>query len=366
MPVPVIRDGLSDGNCSMRGFSDRLLRTGLDALYYSGVYHLLAPATAGRGAIFALHRVLPPPAEGAFAPNHALEITPDFLDMVLQELRRREVDIVDLDEAVTRLTDGSDRHFAVFTFDDGYGDSLRATLPIFERYRAPFTVYVATGLIDGTADIWWLMLEAAIARRERIQTTIADTAFDLHARTPEEKQAAWDALYWPLRDLSVAARRSAVAALAGDAIDEKQLCASVAATWDELRHAARHELITIGAHTLHHPPLSQLPAAEAAFEMTESRQRLERELGTAVRHFAYPFGDRGSAGEREFALARGAGFATAVTTRRGPLHAGHAQHLHALPRVSLNGNYQAKRYFDLFLSGAPFLLWNGARKLDVA
>jgi hypothetical protein len=34
--------------------------------------------------------------------------------------------------------------------------------------------------------------------------------------------------------------------------------------------------------------------------------------------------------------------------------------------VSLNGNYQARRYFDLFLSGAPFLLWKGARKRDVA
>jgi peptidoglycan/xylan/chitin deacetylase (PgdA/CDA1 family) len=100
--------------------------------------------------------------------------------------------------------------------------------------------------------------------------------------------------------------------------------------------------------------------------MEESRRRLERELGTEVRHFAYPFGDRASAGKREFLLARKAGFATAVTTRRGPLHGEHAQHLHALPRVSLNGNYQAKRYLDLFLSGAPFLLWNGARKLDVA
>jgi peptidoglycan/xylan/chitin deacetylase (PgdA/CDA1 family) len=350
----------------MRGFSDRLIRTGLDALYYSGLYHLLEPATAGRGAIFALHRVLPAPAHDGFAPNHALQVTPEFLDMALKELRRREVDIVDLDEAVARLTGGSDRHFAVFTFDDGYADSLRATLPIFERYRAPFTVYVTTGLIDGTADIWWLMLEAAIARSERVQTTINGVAFNLPCDSEEEKQAAWDALYWPLRDLSVPARRTAVRDLAGAEINETALCLSAAATWDELRHAARHELVTIGAHTLTHPPLSQLPAADAAHEMEEGKRRLERELGTQVRHFAYPFGDRASAGQREFLLARKAGFATAVTTRRGPLHAEHAGHLHALPRVSLNGNYQAKRYFDLFLSGAPFLLWNGARKLDVA
>ena len=100
--------------------------------------------------------------------------------------------------------------------------------------------------------------------------------------------------------------------------------------------------------------------------IVQRRRRIEAEIGQPVRHFAYPFGDRGSAGERDFRLAREAGFDTAVTTRRGPLFPGHANHLHALPRVSLNGHFQAMRYVDLFLSGAPFLLWNKGRQLDVA
>jgi peptidoglycan/xylan/chitin deacetylase (PgdA/CDA1 family) len=350
----------------MRRLNDNLIRAGLDGLYYSGVYRLLEPSTAGRGAIFALHRVLPAPGKDSFAPNHALQVTPEFLDIVLKELRRRDVDVVDLDEAVSRLNADDCRRFAVFTFDDGYADSLRATLPIFERYRAPFTVYVTTGLIDGTADVWWLMLEAAIRQRDTLCATVNGEVYNLPAHTAEEKQRAWDTLYWPLRDLPASDRREAIVALAGTAIDDAQLCRSVAANWDELRAAARHELITIGAHTLRHPVLSALSPEDAQFEIQEGRSRLERELGSQVRHFAYPFGDHGSAGQREFVYAREAGFASAVTTRRGPLHAEHASHVHALPRVSLNGNYQAKRYFELFLSGAPFLLWNRARKLDVA
>src|SRR6185436_15569041 len=105
---------------------------------------------------------------------------------------------------------------------------------------------------------------------------------------------------------------------------------------------------------------------EARHEIVESRRRIEADIGRTVHHFAYPFGDHGSAGLRDFALAREAGFVTAVTTRRGPLFAGHVQHLHALPRVSLNGNYQAVRYVDLFLSGAPFALWNKGKLIDVA
>ena len=349
----------------MRKFHDNLIRAGLDALYYSGVHHLMAPATAGRGLVFALHRVRPDPGE-SFAPNHALEVTPEFLRAVLEELRERRIEIVDLDEAVLRLNSDAPERFAVFTFDDGYADSIEV-LPLFEAFDAPFTVFVTTGLVDGTADIWWLALEDALARNRRVRADIAGESFDLPTATKAEKDAAWSLLYWPLRDLGVDERRAAIAKLLGtEASGSEEICRHVAASWDALRKAAQHRLITLGAHTVHHFPLSRLSEDAARFEMAESRRRLAEEIRREVRHFAYPFGDHASASTREFALAKELGFATAVTTRRGPLHAAHAGHLHALPRVSLNGNYQMMRYVGLFLSGAPFLLWNGGRKLDVA
>jgi peptidoglycan/xylan/chitin deacetylase (PgdA/CDA1 family) len=81
---------------------------------------------------------------------------------------------------------------------------------------------------------------------------------------------------------------------------------------------------------------------------------------------AYPLGDAGSAGPREFALAAELGFKTAVTTRSGVLFSEHREHLTALPRVSLNGHFQAIRYVDVLLSGAPFALMNGFRRVDAA
>jgi peptidoglycan/xylan/chitin deacetylase (PgdA/CDA1 family) len=351
----------------MRGVNEELIRRSLDLLYFSGVYHLMAPLTAGLGVVFMLHRVRAAPDDGAFAPNGALEVTPDFLDGALARLKGLGIDIVDLNEAARRIAARDGRRFAVFTFDDGYADNLDVALPIFEAHDAPFTIYVTTGLIDGTADIWWLLLEEAIARLSRVRITAGAKTLDLAARNAAEKQAAWDAVYWRLRDLSIVDRRAAVAALAAQAgLDEKAMAQSVAATWPQLQKASAHPLVTLGAHTLTHPPLSALPDAAARAEIAESKNRIEAETGRAVQHFAYPFGDRGSAGPRDFALAREIGFATAVTTRRGPLFAEHAEHLHALPRVSLNGNFQAMRYVDLFLSGAPFALFNRARKLDVA
>ena len=61
-----------------------------------------------------------------------------------------------------------------------------------------------------------------------------------------------------------------------------------------------------------------------------------------------------------------AGFKTAVTTRPGMIFPESADHLTALPRVSLNGNYQDARILPVLTSGAATAMWNGFRRVDAA
>ena len=88
-------------------------------------------------------------------------------------------------------------------------------------------------------------------------------------------------------------------------------------SWDELKPFADDPLITIGAHTITHCNLAKQTEAIAAQEMAISRARIESVLQRPAVHLAYPYGDKVAAGAREFALARAAGFKTAVTTRPG-------------------------------------------------
>jgi peptidoglycan/xylan/chitin deacetylase (PgdA/CDA1 family) len=90
------------------------------------------------------------------------------------------------------------------------------------------------------------------------------------------------------------------------------------ATWEECA-ALRVAGMEVGAHTLTHPFLSTLPAAEQVAEIDGSFELIARRLGQRPRGLAYPGGDHDAA---SVAAARAAGAAWAVTTRAGENRAG--------------------------------------------
>ena len=65
-----------------------MMKTAMSGLYHSGAHRLLAPYTQGSGVIFTLHHVRPAPDRPSdFAPNSFLEVTPDFLDGLLDQVQ---------------------------------------------------------------------------------------------------------------------------------------------------------------------------------------------------------------------------------------------------------------------------------------
>lgn len=345
--------------------STKFLKAALSALHYSGASDLMQPLTGGLGAVFMLHHVMPQAAEG-FSPNRILKITPEFLDETLRQTLEAGFDILSLDEVALRLAQPSahDRPFVAFTLDDAYRDNLVHAAPVFRRYGAPYTVYAPTDYIDGKGDLWWLSLERAIAALSHVECDIEGDVVCQPTITVAEKDAAYHTIYWKLRRIDETLARSKTAELCMAAgVDTADMCRDLVLGWDGLRELAADPLVTIGAHTLRHYALAKLGAGAARHEMAESIKRLETELQRPIKHFSYPFGDVCSAGEREFDLARELGMVTAVTTRKGVIHAHHASSLMHLPRVSLNGDYQNTLYTKTLLSGAPFALYDMAKSM---
>jgi peptidoglycan/xylan/chitin deacetylase (PgdA/CDA1 family) len=352
----------------MKQLRTTVIRAGLEALYFSGAHYLLRPVFAGVGAIFMLHHVRPR-REAEFQPNYHLEIEPEFLRAMLSHLRAGDIDIVTMDEVHQRLSEGKfSRRFASFTLDDGYRDNRDHALPVLHEFDAPCTVYAASDFAEGIGRLWWVALEMAIARANAIEVEIGGTAMRFDTATPAAKQFAFDRLHDWLRSLPGEhdVQREISALCRRHGVDETAICRELCMSWDELKLFADDPLVTIGAHTITHCNLAKQSEENALHELSTSRRRLEEALGRPVLHLAYPYGDKIAAGPREFALAKAAGFKTAVTTRPGMIFPESADHLTALQRVSLNGNYQDERILPVLTSGAATAVWNGFRRIDAA
>jgi peptidoglycan/xylan/chitin deacetylase (PgdA/CDA1 family) len=340
----------------------------MEALYFSGAHRWLAPLLGGVGAILTLHHVRPPRAD-AFQPNRLLEVSPEFLEGVIRGLRRANVDLIALDEMHRRLKEQDfRRRFVCFTFDDGYRDNLRYALPILKKYQVPFAIYVPTSFPDRAGELWWLTLEAVIVRQSRIALVMDGQDRRYDCDSTEAKYELYEHIYWWLRSLpSEDDLRRAVRDLATRyGVDDAAFCNELCMTWGEIGEIAADPLATIGAHTVNHVMLKKTSDAAVRNEMQQSAAVIEAALGKKPAHFSYPVGDRTSAGPREFRVAAELGFKTAVTTRPGVLFPEHAAHLTALPRISLNGEYQQRRYAKVLLSGAATALWNRFRRVDAA
>lgn len=355
--------------------NQRLTRMLLDAIYYSGGASLANAHLRGRGSILMLHHVKKPDPPSEFAPNSHLEVTPGFLEEVLARVSPSIFEFVALDEAVKRIKGAAEetgaarrrRPFLCVTLDDGYRDNLENAVPLFRKYSIPYTIFIAPGLVDGRATLWWEDLEHIIAARERIDLDMPEGRREFPLRSAEEKTRAYTYLLdFFANRVGEAEQRRIIRELSWMyGLDPEAHRARSIMTWKELAALAKDPLCTLGAHTIHHYAVARLPASEARFEMAESARLIGLETGKRSAHFAYPYGYPAAAGERDFQLAGDCGFASAVTTRHGVCYGAHAAHLMALPRISLNGHFQKYRYVKTLLSGATARLANRGAKLNI-
>jgi peptidoglycan/xylan/chitin deacetylase (PgdA/CDA1 family) len=305
---------------------------GLDA--FVGARH------AGCGSIVVLHSVVERRADYLF---DNLRASADYLDRLIRHFAASGIEAVSLDEALHRLFRREGGRFVHFTLDDGFKDNLTVALPIFERHRVPFTVFVTTCFVERTLDNWWTGLAELLKRSESVDVPEISQRFPCAGLS--EKVAAY-------RSLLAAVNRGQLSPTAvgyllkrhgislADVLDRDAL--SVA----ELRQLAAHPLVEIGGHTTSHLPLRTLPADEALREMVDNKTWLERLLGTEVRHFAYPYGTAAACREREAQLARQAGFLSASTTRNGNLFTAHSDNTWALPRLRPFSELESTKLVD--------------------
>jgi peptidoglycan/xylan/chitin deacetylase (PgdA/CDA1 family) len=332
-----------------------LTRARLELAYFSGYARLMQRRTGGAGIVLRFARVRPRRSL-RFQPLKSQEITPQFLDRTIRALKRWKFDIVSMDEVCRRaVTLTSPRRFVCLTFDGGYKDLMTSAYPVLSRHGVPFTVYVPTAFPDGVGEAWWLALEQIIAKENRVGLMMdrSERHFDIPG--PSEKYQLYEFLEGWMRSLAPPQLSSAINDLCKRySVDLAAVSRQASLDWDDLARLAADPLVTIGSATVNYPVLSSLKDAAALREMTMGRAVARAAFYRDVRHFAYPFGDRGSFRREHVAMAEEAGFASAASTMPGVIEAEGRSNLNALPRLAWDGQQRSLRVMRVMLSGVTF------------
>ncbi len=316
----------------------------------------LGSALRGQGVIFTLHHVRPEIHLG-FVGNRHLEITPDFLDTAILQLRDENYEFIRLEDISERINEPHARPFACFTLDDGYRNNRDHALPVFERHDVPFTIFVTRGLAERTHSLWWETLGQLLHREETITFDFGNGPEDLRLPSETLKLMAFKRFARLIASEDEASVIRRIDNLAqGSGVDPLKITADLVMNGDELRKIAGHPLASLGAHTISHRALARLPHEEVRQEIRGSVDWVEGLSGTRPQTFAYPYGFSAAVCARDTEIARDAGLSVAVTTKPGIINGQSPDRLTALPRVSLNGYFQKRRYVSALASGIPFAL----------
>ncbi|HEV8441369.1 MAG TPA: polysaccharide deacetylase family protein [Methylomirabilota bacterium] len=230
--------------------------------------------------------------------------------------------VVSLAELISDLMRGVVRPYRVaLTVDDGYREVSTLAAPLLRRYGMPATFFVVSDLAQGRLWLWTdqfrFVFEHApeglfeLSHRGTVRRIEIGNAGDRLRHAEAWREYAKHLPIAERDELLTALARACRVEIPVEPPDEYR-----AMTWAELRELAK-DGFDIGAHTKTHPILSSLPAERLPAEIGECKQELERRLGVAVRHFAYPNGKRGDYTRAAVEAVAEAGYQAAVTAMSG-------------------------------------------------
>jgi len=261
---------------------------------------------------------------------------------------------------------------ALLTCDDGFLNNLTEMVPVLqeEELRCLFFVTGAS-LSDQRTMLWYEELQLLFLRARAGKFAIVSDNIELVGVLSgrEQRRALWWSAVKRLSQVDAESRENFLQS-AHSYFDLERSLDFYLSTYKEtqrhfcllngveLRQLAAAGM-TVGAHTLTHPILAQLPPELAWSEIADSRTRLETALGRQVWAFAYPFGDAASVNPRVIAMAKQAGFDAAFMNIGGGL--GASLPLHAIPRVHINAGMSLAE-LEAHVSGFYESLQRGVRR----
>jgi len=262
----------------------------------TGGLALLRFLTRNRPRILMYHRVIDEPFVAGLAPERFSQ----QMEYIAQKFR-----VIPINQLVEELTNGKVKPYTLaLTFDDGHADFYTNTWPVLRNFQLPASLYVTTGFIDQKLWLWPDLLRYVLLKTDTQQFTLDQLG--TFSTAQNDLIGTWSLLGDHCLTLDDPVRRGFIQDLA------QQLNVTIPAapeapftslSWSQLREMHKQGL-DIGSHTVSHPILSKLSAAEINEELHFSALRITEEIGKYPLGICYPNGLLKDVNENVFQSAR--------------------------------------------------------------
>jgi peptidoglycan/xylan/chitin deacetylase (PgdA/CDA1 family) len=201
----------------------------------------------------------------------------------------------------------------VITIDDGYKNFYDFAYPLLKKYNIPATFFVTTGFINGDLWLWPDQLKWLLSNRIKSPKTLILLTKEFIFLSDE--QANWQQINdfcLSVDDQNKLKVIKELAILLAVELPNTPPEQYAPCSWDELKEMQNNG-IEIGGHTVTHPSLGQVTLKQAQYEIEQSRQCMDHQLGEMGRTFCYPNGQPSDYSSEIKKLVENAGYKSAVT-----------------------------------------------------
>ncbi len=179
---------------------------------------------------------------------------------------------------------------ALITFDDGYQDNFSNAYPMLQSLSLPATIFLCTGCIGAERPLYWDYAAYCFAHARRESGSLPLTGSVAWAGSTDRDRAveAWV----EKAKLLTPEERQMVSLMLAEALGVNVPAGAFEGLylrWEQVRELSAGG-IEMGAHTVTHPILTRIPLDRAQQEISDSKQRIEREIRKPAISFAYPNG----------------------------------------------------------------------------
>ena len=211
------------------------------------------------------------------------------------------------------------------TFDDGFANNFELAFPILQKYGFPATIFLTTGFLDLSTPLWGNWLDYVVMNAAAQYTILEWNGhpIELSISDATTRRGLLSALTKDLRLLPIEEIH--------DRLRRLERCLQVKfdwqnvprqhrpLSWEQARAMRQTGIISFGAHTVSHPVLSRCTPATQSYEISQSKRRIEEELGEECTVFAYPYGKGTDYNATTRDIVEGVGFRLALTAEHGSM-----------------------------------------------